>query len=53
MIKHGELHNNIRMTWGKAMIRWAPSPELAFEWALTLNDRFALDGGDPASVARA
>ena len=25
----GELHNNVRMTWGKAFLQWAPSPEAA------------------------
>ena len=25
----GELHNNVRMTWGKAFLQWAPSPDAA------------------------
>ncbi len=25
----GELHNNVRMTWGKAFLQWGPTPEAA------------------------
>ena len=49
--RHGELHNNLRMTWGKAFLTWAPSPALALQWALDLNHKYALDGGDPCSYA--
>ena len=47
----GELHNNARMTWGKALLRWAPSPQAALSAALHLNHRYALDGCDPCSYA--
>jgi deoxyribodipyrimidine photolyase len=30
---NGELHNNVRMTWGKAFLAWAPSPQAALRWA--------------------
>ena len=46
---HGELHNNVRMTWGKALLRWSSSPELAHRRLIALNHRYALDGRDPAS----
>ncbi len=49
LLWHGELHNNLRMTWGKAIVEWAPSPELAYDWLQELNHRFALDGSDPNS----
>ena len=45
----GELHNNVRMTWGKALVSWASSPEQALHWLTELNHRLALDGNDPAS----
>lgn len=45
----GELHNNARMTWGKALLPWLPSPLEALQAALHLNHLFALDGCDPAS----
>jgi predicted NAD/FAD-dependent oxidoreductase/deoxyribodipyrimidine photolyase len=50
LLRHGELHNNLRMTWGKALVDAAGSPEEALERLVDLNDRFALDGRDPASV---
>ena len=46
---HGELHNNVRMTWGKALVEWSRSPEEALRRLVDLNHRFALDGRDPAS----
>jgi photolyase PhrII len=46
---HGELHNNLRMTWGKALVGWTRSPEEAIRALYDLNNRFALDGADPAS----
>lgn len=49
LVMHGELHNNVRMTWGKAVIGWTPSPDAAIATLIDLNNRFALDGADPAS----
>jgi predicted NAD/FAD-dependent oxidoreductase len=49
LLKHGELHNNVRMTWGKSLLQWTESPEQALEWLIDLNHRYALDGRDPAS----
>lgn len=49
LVMHGELHNNVRMTWGKALLGWTPSPEAAIAMLVDLNNRFALDGADPAS----
>ncbi len=46
---HGELHNNVRMTWGKALLRWCRSPQHALELMIDLNHRYALDGNDPNS----
>jgi len=45
------LHNNVRMTWGKAIPSWTASPEAALSTLLDLNNRTALDGADPASYA--
>jgi len=49
LVIHGELHNNVRMTWGKAVIGWTPSADAAIATLIDLNNRFALDGADPAS----
>lgn len=46
---HGELHNNVRMTWGKAVMSWTRSPQEALDLLLDLNHRYALDGSDPNS----
>ena len=48
-LKHGELHNNVRMTWGKAFLRWASTPAAAMQLTMDLNHRYALDGRDPCS----
>jgi len=26
LLRHGELHNNVRMTWGKAIVEWRRRP---------------------------
>ena len=49
LLVHGELHNNLRMTWAKAIPKWRPSPEAALETLIDLNHRYALDGSDPNS----
>lgn len=46
---HGELHNNVRMTWGKALLEWTRDPQAALAMLIDLNHRYALDGRDPAS----
>jgi len=46
---HGELHNNVRMTWGKALLGWTRDPGEALARMIDLNHRYALDGRDPAS----
>ena len=45
----GWQHNNLRMYWGKKLIEWTDSPETAWTTACYLNDRFSLDGRDPAT----
>jgi photolyase PhrII len=50
LLKHGELHNNVRMTWGKAVLGWSKGPRQTFARLFELNDRLALDGRDPNSV---
>ncbi|MED5372008.1 MAG: FAD-dependent oxidoreductase [Myxococcota bacterium] len=48
---HGELHNNLRMTWGKALLGLSHGPKEALAWLFGINNRYALDGRDPNSVA--
>lgn len=49
LVVHGELHNNLRMTWGKALPHWTETPEDALRLLVDLNHRYALDGRDPNS----
>ena len=51
LLYHGELHNNLRMTWGKAFPPWTSCLEDSLKIAQKLNDKYALDGRDPSSVA--
>jgi len=47
MVNNGWMHNFMRMYWAKMILEWAPDPARAFEWAVSLNDRYELDGRDP------
>lgn len=49
LLKHGELHNHVRMTWGKSFLPWLHSPARALQLAIDLNHRYALDGRSPSS----
>ena len=51
MVNTGWMHNYMRMYWAKKILEWAPDPVRAFEWAVTLNDRYELDGRDPNGYA--
>jgi deoxyribodipyrimidine photo-lyase len=49
--ERGRIHNYLRMLWGKKILEWSPTPTEALKRMAHLNDRYALDGRDPASVA--
>jgi predicted NAD/FAD-dependent oxidoreductase len=49
LLKHGELHNNVRMTWGKRILDWTSDASDCLRKLIDLNHRYALDGRDPAS----
>ncbi|HLL52753.1 MAG TPA: deoxyribodipyrimidine photo-lyase [Myxococcaceae bacterium] len=51
LLEEGRIHNYLRMLWGKKILEWSPSPEEALKRISAINDRWALDGRDPASVA--
>ena len=51
MVATGEMHNYIRMLWGKNVIAWSPTYEIAFETLVHLNNKYCLDGRDPNSYA--
>jgi deoxyribodipyrimidine photo-lyase len=47
----GYQHNYMRMYWGKKVLEWSATPEIAYDRLLTWNNRYLLDGGDPNSYA--
>ena len=47
----GYMHNYMRMYWGKKIIEWSKSHETAHATTLRLNNRYFLDGRDPASFS--
>ena len=40
----GWMNNNLRMYWGRQLLKWRPDPRDAFAATCYLNDRFSLDG---------
>ncbi len=49
MLLTGYMHNYMRMYWGKKIIEWSRTPEEAYTTLLYLNNKYFLDGRDPAS----
>jgi deoxyribodipyrimidine photo-lyase len=47
----GGMHNYMRMYWGKRIIEWTETPADAFQAALYLSNKYAIDGRDPNSFA--
>ena len=39
------------MYWAKKILEWSPSPEIALQVAIDLNDKYELDGRDPNGYA--
>ncbi|MGL5978086.1 MAG: deoxyribodipyrimidine photo-lyase [Erysipelotrichaceae bacterium] len=51
LVLTGSMHGYMRMYWGKKLLEWGSTPKIAFEQALYLNNKYALDGRDPNSFA--
>lgn len=47
MVRHGWMHNYLRMYWAKKIVEWTPNAATAMRHAIYLNDRYFLDGRDP------
>lgn len=43
----GKLSGYMRMYWAKKILEWSKSPEEALKIAISLNDKYELDGRDP------
>jgi len=51
MVLTGWMHGYLRMYWAKKILEWSPSPTVAYDIAVQLNDRYKLDGRDPNGYA--
>jgi deoxyribodipyrimidine photo-lyase len=51
MLHAGWMHNYMRMLWAKKILEWSPSPQVAYQTAVYLNDKYFLDGRDPNGYA--
>jgi deoxyribodipyrimidine photo-lyase len=51
LVETGQMHNVVRMLWGKSVITWTETYEQALAWLLHLNNKYGLDGRDPNSFA--
>ncbi len=51
LVENKKLHGFLRMYWAKKILEWTPDPETALEYAITLNDRYSMDGRDPNGYA--
>ena len=50
MVQEGKMHGYLRMYWAKKILEWTPDAQTAIDTALTLNDRYNLDGRDSNGV---
>ncbi|MCQ1537623.1 deoxyribodipyrimidine photolyase [Methanocalculus taiwanensis] len=51
MLLTGRMHNYMRMYWGKKILEWSDTPEIAYQNTIQLNDIYELDGRDPNGYA--
>jgi deoxyribodipyrimidine photo-lyase len=51
MVRHGWMHNYLRMYWAKKILEWTPDVATAMKHAIHLNDKYFLDGRDPNGYA--
>ena len=47
LVSKGHMHGFMRMYWAKKILEWTPTAEVAYRYALMLNDKYSLDGNDP------
>lgn len=51
LVQEGRIHNYLRMLWGKKILEWSPSPKVALEYMIHLNNKYAIDGRNPNSYS--
>lgn len=49
MVIKGSMHTNMRMYWGKTLLKWFDDPEEALCWAKEQTDKYCLVGNDPSA----
>ncbi|HMO13309.1 MAG TPA: deoxyribodipyrimidine photolyase [Pirellulaceae bacterium] len=47
----GIMQNYLRMLWGKKILHWTESPQIALSYLIELNNKYALDGRNPNSYS--
>nr|XP_027079929.1 deoxyribodipyrimidine photo-lyase-like isoform X1 [Coffea arabica] len=47
MVHYGKMHGFMRMYWAKKILEWTSGPTEALAIAITLNDKYEIDGRDP------
>ncbi len=51
LVREGQIHNYLRMLWGKKILHWSRSPQDALAIMIQLNNKYALDGRNPNSYS--
>lgn len=51
LLREGQIHNYLRMLWGKKIVEWSRSAREALAIMIELNNKYALDGRDPNSYS--
>ncbi|KAA5539630.1 deoxyribodipyrimidine photolyase [Roseiconus nitratireducens] len=51
LVRHGVMHNYLRMLWGKKILQWTETPRQALQVMIHLNNKYGLDGRDPNSYS--
>jgi deoxyribodipyrimidine photo-lyase len=51
LLREGHIHNYMRMLWGKKILEWSVSPQIAASILIELNNKYGLDGRNPNSYS--
>jgi deoxyribodipyrimidine photo-lyase len=51
LVRDGFIHNYLRMLWGKKILEWSASPQIAADILIELNNKYGLDGRNPNSYS--
>lgn len=51
LLTTGKMQGYMRMYWGKKILEWSPTPQLAYKNTLYLNNKYSLDGRDANAFA--